>query len=191
MDQRQRKAIGMPQNPPARACRSPPNDDQETESQNDLDDGGRLQTVATGRFLAVAVGRETIDPDIVTGLARSDEVEKSGRRNRAEHLNDNVGQEILGVEAATDIETDADGGVEMTAGYVADGISHGEDREAKGERHANEPDAHLRKAAANTALPQPPKTSQKVPMNSAVRRFVSATSFPLDLNRCHACGRQE
>jgi hypothetical protein len=26
-------------------------------------------------------------------------------------------------------------------------------------------------AAANTALPQPPKTSQKVPMNSAVRRF--------------------
>ena len=29
------------------------------------------------------------------------------------------------------------------------------------------------KAAASTALPQPPKTSQKVPMNSATALFVS------------------
>jgi hypothetical protein len=34
------------------------------------------------------------------------------------------------------------------------------------------------KAAASTALPQPPKTSQKVPMNSAKHRFESDMDFP-------------
>jgi hypothetical protein len=33
------------------------------------------------------------------------------------------------------------------------------------------------KAAASTALPQPPNTSQKVPMNSAPNRFDSDMAF--------------
>jgi hypothetical protein len=37
------------------------------------------------------------------------------------------------------------------------------------------------KAAARTALPQPPRTSQKVPRNSAASRFEIATIAPLPL----------
>src|SRR3954454_3415516 len=43
------------------------------------------------------------------------------------------------------------------------------------------------KAAARTALPHPPKTSQKVPMNSAAQRFEIGTETLLHLNgRCPA-----
>jgi hypothetical protein len=35
----------------------------------------------------------------------------------------------------------------------------------------NKPIPTFGKAAANTALPQPPKTSQNVPINSAAKRF--------------------
>src|SRR5690348_9783449 len=47
------------------------------------------------------------------------------------------------------------------------------------------PMPRLGKAAASTALPQPPSTSQNVPMNSAPSAFVMAVS-PVDM--CHRCG---
>src|SRR5437870_3400326 len=40
------------------------------------------------------------------------------------------------------------------------------------------PIPRLGKAAASTALPQPPSTSHKVPMNSAVRRLLSSMAIP-------------
>ena len=60
----------------------------------------------------------------------------------------------------------------MAAGDVADGEGHGQDRQSEGESHAGKADAEARNAAASTALPQPPKTSQKVPSNSAAQRLV-------------------
>ena len=68
----------------------------------------------------------------------------------------------------------------MTAADMADGISHGQNRQTECERNAQQADAHIREyscqngtaAAAKTALPQPPKTNQKVPTKSAINLFI-------------------
>jgi hypothetical protein len=60
-----------------------------------------------------------------------------------------------------------DRGVEVAAGDRAEGVHAGEHRQAERERHTQKPmpsdtpsaEANL---AANTALPQPPRTSQNV-----------------------------
>ena len=66
----------------------------------------------------------------------------------------------------------------MATGDVPDRVGHREDREPEGERDAEQADATCGNAAARTALPQPPKTSQNVPNNSAVTRFDSGMSSP-------------
>ena len=43
-------------------------------------------------------------------------------------------------------QTDGHRGIEVAAGDVADGIGHGQHRQAEGQRHAREPDAQFRKA---------------------------------------------
>ena len=84
-----------------------------------------------------------------------------------------VGSQFQIGEALAYDEADGDGGVDVAAGDVADGEGHGEEREAKGEGYTDEAYAQLGLAAAMTALPQPPKTSQNVPKNSAAARFES------------------
>ncbi len=66
----------------------------------------------------------------------------------------------------------------MAAGDVPDAVGHGQHGQAEGQRHADQTDADLRKAAAITALPQPPKVSQNVPMASAASFFVSMDVLP-------------
>jgi len=67
----------------------------------------------------------------------------------------------------------------MPAGDMADRIGHGQYGQAEGERDPEKADAQRAgKAAANTAAPQPPKTSQNVPKNSATTRFI--VSLPID-----------
>ena len=49
-------------------------------------------------------------------------------------------------EAAADGEAERDGRVEVAARDRADGVGHGQDRQAEGERDAGEADAELGKA---------------------------------------------
>ena len=56
---------------------------------------------------------------------------------------------------------------------MAQSIGHGQHGQAEGQGDAVEPDPDMGKAAARTALPQPPKTSQKVPRSSASVRWAS------------------
>lgn len=58
----------------------------------------------------------------------------------------------------------------MTAGNVADGEGHGQHCKAEGESNTENADTEG-ELAASTALPQPPRTSQKVPINSAPMRL--------------------
>ena len=55
----------------------------------------------------------------------------------------------------------------MAAGNVPDGEGHRQNGEAKGQRNTQEPDADVRKSGRQNGAAQPPKTSQKVPKNSA------------------------
>ena len=76
------------------------------------------------------------------------------------------GEHVLAGEPAAGGEPDGDRGVDVRAGDVADGVGHGEHGEAEGQRDAVEADS----LPAMTAAPQPPKTSQNVPRNSAAIR---------------------
>ena len=78
---------------------------------------------------------------------------------------------MLVVAAARGPQADRHRRVEMAAGDMAHRIGHGENGEPEGEGDAEEADAELREMRrTETAAPQPPKTSQKVPKNSAARR---------------------
>jgi len=59
----------------------------------------------------------------------------------------------------------------MAARNVTDRIGHGQDSGSEGQGHAIKSNAELGKAAASTALPHPPNTSQNVPIDSAIARL--------------------
>ena len=120
-------------------------------------------------------------------LPGSDDVQHRRPGQPAQHLGDDVGHQILRREAASGDEPDGHGRVEVAARDVADGVGHRQHRQAEGEGHAEEADADVEGSAlelgaerphARTALPQPPNTSQNVPMNSATPRFQSSMEVP-------------
>ena len=57
------------------------------------------------------------------------------------HLGDDVGQDLARREATTGPQPERDRGVQVASGNVADGVGHGQDRQAEGQRHAQEADA--------------------------------------------------
>ncbi len=67
----------------------------------------------------------------------------------------------------------------MAAGDVSNGIGHGQHRHPKAKETPANPMPSSGYAAASTALPQPPKTSQNVPKNSAMTRFEMGIRPPL------------
>src|SRR5450759_5214711 len=56
-----------------------------------------------------------------------------------------VGQHVAGVEPAAHPEPDRDGRVEVAARDVAEGVRHGEYRQAEGEGDTEQPDADIGK----------------------------------------------
>jgi hypothetical protein len=60
---------------------------------------------------------------------------------------------------------------------MADGIGHRDDAESEGQRYSYEANADLRNPAAITALPQPAKVSQNVPIASAAYFFACMNFF--------------
>ena len=64
-------------------------------------------------------------------------------------LGDDVGGDVLPLEALRDGDTDGDGRVEVGARDVADRVGHRHDGEAEGERDAQETDAELHRAAGD------------------------------------------
>ena len=61
----------------------------------------------------------------------------------------------------------------MAARDVPDGVGHRQHREPEGQRDTRESDVQTRKCSRQPALPQPPKTSQKVPIDSVTDRLES------------------
>jgi hypothetical protein len=60
----------------------------------------------------------------------------------------------------------------MATGDVPDSVGHGQYSQTKRQRNANKSDAEIGNAAARTAEPHPPNTSQNVPKNSPIVFFV-------------------
>ena len=121
-------------------------------------------------MFAVAVGRESVR-QLEVRFSRRDRIEYSSSCNTPGHLCNDVGISSLALKRPlTDRPTE-------TAGFrwqpeiwpMAYAIVRTVRPKAKDT--PIKPIPTPRKAAARTALPHPPKTSQNVPMNSAVQRF--------------------
>ena len=63
----------------------------------------------------------------------------------ADHLGDDVRNDLPGRKPATGSEAHRDGGIEMAAGHMTDGEGHGDHAEAERKGHAEQADTDLRK----------------------------------------------
>ncbi|MCY1518750.1 hypothetical protein D9M68_534750 [compost metagenome] len=114
-------------------------------------------------MLAIAVGGKATE--LETGLAAGDQIEHARSGNRAQHLGDNVADELVGRKLAGDHQPNRNGRIEVSAGDAADRIGHGEYGETKSKRNAEQADADLRKGsrqhrAAATAENEPECTQK-------------------------------
>jgi hypothetical protein len=96
----------------------------------------------------IAVGGKALG-QIETGRAACDHVEQRRGNDRADHLGNDVRQNLADRKAPARGETDRDGGIEMAAGDVADRIGHGHDAQAECQRHTDQADTDLRKTGGD------------------------------------------
>ncbi len=92
------------------------------------------------RALTVAVAGETAGDEVETRLARGDQRQHQCTQHRADHLSDDVRQQVASGKAAGDGQADAHRRIQVAAGDMADRIGHGQDSEAERERNAHEAD---------------------------------------------------
>ncbi len=117
-------------------------------------------------MLAVAVRREA-GGGIEPCLAARDQVEDACSRDGACQLRDPVGEDVLRLESPAGEEAERDGRIEVGARDVADGVGHRTTVSPKASDTPTKPMPSSGNAAARTALPHPPNTSQNVPSASA------------------------
>ena len=122
-------------------------DEEEHESEHRLgDEAGGERIMGRGVFAVTVGSAQQCDlAEIGDGtrkvLSGGNDVKARGANRAADQLGEDIGHQIFGGEAFASAEADGDGGIEMAAGDVADGVSHGEDGESDGEGDADEADA--------------------------------------------------
>ena len=94
-------------------------------------------------MLAVAVGGETGLGGAEAVLAVGDDEEDATGDRTADDLGDPVGDDRCPLDTLRDSTAEGDGGVEVSAGDVADRVGAGDDGEAEGQRDTDEADAHV------------------------------------------------
>ncbi len=98
-------------------------------------------------------------------------IEHAAASDRAQHLGDDVGQELAAREPAAGPEPDRDRRIEVAARDVPDGVGHRQHGQAEGQRDAEEADAQLGKRrrqhrAAAPAEDQPERPDELRPVLS-------------------------
>src|SRR5215475_7592371 len=95
-----------------------------------------------------AVGCETLS-NIKTGCAARNQIEQGRADDRADDLRNHIGQNLAGGKTPARGKTDRNGGIEVTTGYMADGIGHGYDAQTERQGYADQTDPDLRKAGSD------------------------------------------
>ncbi len=116
-------------------------DDHEHGGEDELGDEGGGEAEVLGGVGAVAVCGEA-GGGVEAGSAGGDGVEDGGAGDATDELGGDVGRDVLPGQTAGDGEAEADGGVEVATGDVAEPVGHGGDGEAEGEGDADVADAH-------------------------------------------------
>ncbi|MNI64650.1 hypothetical protein D3C73_1201090 [compost metagenome] len=165
MDQRQPQADGNG----CQSCRctfvgGAEDDQDEHRGHHQFTDKPCRHRIAARRVFAVAVGRQA-SRQFETGFAAGNEVQQRGGNHTANDLGNDVGRQFLGRKPPTHHQAEGYRRIEMTAGNMADGESHGQHCQAKREGHPEQTDPHLRKSrrqhcAAATTQHQPERTYQ-------------------------------
>jgi len=96
-------------------------------------------------MLAVAVGGKALG-GIEARCAAGDPIQHRGGDDGADHLGNDVGDHLGVREAPAGGKPDRDRRIKVAAGNMADGIGHGQHRQAERQRDAGEADAELGKA---------------------------------------------
>ena len=97
---------------------------------------------------------------IQTDRAAGDQVQNTTGHNATQNLHHAEGQALIGRETATRPQADGDSRIQATTRNLTHGKGHGQHRQAKGQRHTVQTNAHLRKysgqnSAAATTQHQP------------------------------------
>jgi hypothetical protein len=165
--------MGMPAKPDSGALRGGANDYvQEKEGSEDFDQETRPEAIFAGAKIAVTVGSKPAG--LPSGLARGDRIKDCRRHDCPEHLSDQVWNHISRLKAVGGPEPNRHRAVEMSAGDVANRISHGQHGQPEGEADPEESDAQRREtrgehgtATAGKCQPESaeefgPKTSRHI-----------------------------
>ena len=107
-------------------------DEDEERRHDDFDDQCCLEGIPAGRMLTVAVGSESLGHVEPCRTAGND-IEHAAGSDTAENLRYDVRRQFSGGETPGRPQAEGNGWVDMAARDRADGVSHGEEGEAKGE----------------------------------------------------------
>lgn len=121
-------------------------DEQEHHGQHEFGDRGGGKIVFARRMFAVAIGGEAAGEAEIR-FAAGNQIKHAGCDDRADHLGDDIGRNLVRGKASARGEPHGHGGIEMAAGDVADGIGHGDDGKTESECDAEQADADLRKSS--------------------------------------------
>ena len=105
-------------------------DEQEHHGHHHFGDEANHHVVLPGRMRVIAVGCKALR-QIEAGRAARDHIEQRCGNDRADHLRDDIRNDLLRRKPSAGREADRDGGIEMAAGDVADRIGHGYDAQSE------------------------------------------------------------
>ena len=107
------------------------------------------QGIAARGVVAVAVGGEAAGDE--AGPPGGDEIEHPGAEDPADHLGGNVAGDLVRGEPLAEHEAHGDGGVDMAARDMAQGVDHRDHGQPEGERDPEDPNAELRNSRRSGA----------------------------------------
>ena len=104
----------------------------------------------------VAVGSEA-GGEIETGPAAGNHEQNAPRHDGSGDLRADVRRQVRNGKTFGHRQADGDGRIQMTAGNVADGISHGQDGEAERQGYAQQADTHVWKCGRQNGAAAAPE----------------------------------
>ena len=144
MDERQAKPDGNRRKTRGSlTMRGTKDDDQEEEGHHHFTDKSCHERKLARGMRAKSIRRETASQGI-TAIARCYHVKDPGAQKGADDLGNDIRHCVSGLEAPTGDQAQSHCWVEMSARHMANRISHGQHRKAKGKRNAKEANTNLR-----------------------------------------------
>lgn len=140
-------------------CRAHDHQQEHARHHNFADQSGQ-NAVFFWRGAAHAIGGKIAD-GVEAGFAGGDEVDDPACHQSAQHLGNDVGDQVAGRKAFTSPKPQRDRGIEVRSGDVPDGIGHGEHGESESERDTRSADPLAGQDGGTAAAHYEPESSEE------------------------------